>query len=99
VCVVPDCVNEKTVSIGCYYVASGIDVIMGNSFYVSGSQVVSDYLHNKVKDEYGASFHLIEDPIKAADRIVEMINQARDTLGINKKLERKLFDMKDRRAL
>jgi len=30
---------------------------------------------------------------------VELINQARDALGINKKAERKLFDMKDRRAL
>jgi len=97
--VAPEWMSEKAVAIGCYFVASGVDVILGNPFYVSGSQAVSDYLHNKVRDEYGASFHLIEDPIKAADRIVELINQARDALGINKKTERKLFDMKDRRAL
>jgi len=96
--VAPEWMSEKAVAIGCYFVASGVDVILGNPFYVSGSKAVSDYLHNKVRDEYGASFHLIEDPIKAADRIVELINQARNALGINKKAERKLFDMKDRRA-
>jgi hydroxylamine reductase (hybrid-cluster protein) len=73
--------------------------VLGNPFYVSGSEAVSNYLHNEVRKEYGASFHLIEDPIEAADRIVEIINQARDALGINKKAERKLFDMKDRRAM
>jgi len=99
VCVTPNCMNEKTVSIGCYYVASGVDVILVTPFSVSVSQAVSDYLYNKVRDKYGASFHYIDDPIKAADRVLELINQARDALGINKKSERKLFDMKDRRAL
>jgi acid phosphatase class B len=47
---------------------------------------------------FGASFHCIQDPYEAADRIVEMLNARRDKLGINKKAERKLFDMKDRRG-
>jgi carbon-monoxide dehydrogenase catalytic subunit len=97
--VAPEWMSEKAVAIGCYFVASGIDVILGNPFYVSGSQAVSDYLHGGVREEFGASFHLIEDPILAADRIIEILNQARDALGINKKAERKLFDMKDRRAM
>jgi carbon-monoxide dehydrogenase catalytic subunit len=97
--VAPEWMSEKAIAIGCYFVASGIDVILGNPFYVSGSQNVNDYLHNGVREEFGASFHLIEDPIEAADRIVDILNQARDALGINKKSERKLFDMKDRRAM
>jgi carbon-monoxide dehydrogenase catalytic subunit len=97
--VAPEWMSEKAVAIGCYFVASGIDVILGNPFYVSGSEAVSNYLHNAVREEYGASFHFIDDPLKAAERIVEIINQARDALGINKKAERKLFDMKDRRAV
>jgi len=99
VCVVPECMNEMATVVGCYFVASGVDVILGSPLCVSGSQVVGDYLHNKVRDEYGASFHFIDDPLKAADLIIELINKARDALGINKKTERKLFDMKDRRAL
>jgi len=97
--VAPEWMSEKAIAIGCYFVASGVDVILGNPFYVSGSQNVSDYLHGGVREEFGASFHLIEDPLEAADRIVEMLNDARDALGINKKSERKLFDMKDRRMM
>jgi len=97
--VAPEWMSEKAISIGCYFVASGVDVVLGNPFYVSGSQAVYDYLHSGVKDDFGASFHLIEDPMQAADRIIEILNQARDALGINKKAERKLFDMKDRRAM
>ncbi|MCL2269807.1 MAG: anaerobic carbon-monoxide dehydrogenase catalytic subunit [Treponema sp.] len=97
--VAPEWMSEKAVAIGCYFVASGVDVVLGNPFYVSGSEAVNNYLHNGVRDEFGACFHLIEDPVEAADRIVEILNQARDALGINKKAERKLFDMKDRRAM
>jgi len=97
--VAPEWMSEKAVAIGCYFVASGVDVILGNPFYVSGSQNVNDYLHGGVREEFGASFHLIEDPMEAVNRIVELLNQARDALGINKKSERKLFDMKDRRNM
>jgi anaerobic carbon-monoxide dehydrogenase catalytic subunit len=97
--VAPEWMSEKAVAIACYFVASGIPVVLGNPFYVSGSKAVSDYLHGSVQEEFGARFYCIEDPLQAADRIVEILNKARDSLGINKKAERKLFDMKDRRAL
>ncbi|MDR3207506.1 MAG: anaerobic carbon-monoxide dehydrogenase catalytic subunit [Oscillospiraceae bacterium] len=97
--VAPEWMSEKAVAIGCYFVASGIDVILGNPFYTSGSQNVNDYLHSGARADYGASFHLIEDPMAAVERIIEMLNQKREALGINRKAERKLFDMKDRRAM
>ena len=97
--VAPEWMSEKAVSIGCYFVASGVDVFLGNPFYTSGSENVHNYLHGGAANDFGACFHYCEDPLEAADRIVEIINQARDALGINKKTERKLFDMKDRRAM
>ena len=97
--VAPEWMSEKAIAIGCYFVASGVPVVLGNPFYVSGSQAVSDYLHGSIQEEFGARFYCIEDPHEAAGRIVEILNQARDGLGINKKAERKLFDMKDRREL
>jgi carbon-monoxide dehydrogenase catalytic subunit len=97
--VAPEWMSEKAIAIGCYFVASGVDVILGNPFYVSGSENVNRYLHEGAKEDFGASFHLIEDPRQAADRIEEMLNVAREKLGINKKAERKLYDMKDRRDL
>jgi len=97
--VAPEWMSEKAVAIGCYFVASGVDVVLGNPFYTSGSENVNDFLHDGVREEFGASFHLIEDPMEAADRIVELLTEAREKLGINKKAERKLYDMKDRRDM
>jgi len=91
--------SEKAIAIGCYFVASGVDVFLGNPFYTSGSENVNNYLHNGATEDFGACFHYYDDPQKAARRIIEIISAARDTLGINKKTERKLFDMKDRRAM
>jgi len=97
--VAPEWMSEKAVAIGCYFVASGVDVVLGNEFYVSGSENVTKFLYEDTKEIFGGSFHLIEDPLEAADRICEIINDAREALGINKKAERKLFDMKDRRGI
>ncbi|MDR0502953.1 MAG: anaerobic carbon-monoxide dehydrogenase catalytic subunit [Treponema sp.] len=91
--------SEKAISIGCYFVASGVDVFLGNPFYTSGSENVNNYLHGGATEDFNACFHYYDDPLKAAERIIEIISKARDALGINKTQERKLFDMKDRREL
>ncbi|MCL2187125.1 MAG: anaerobic carbon-monoxide dehydrogenase catalytic subunit [Treponema sp.] len=91
--------SEKAIAIGCYFVASGVDVFLGNPFYTSGSENVNNYLHKGASEDFNACFHYYEDPVIASQRIIEIINKARDALGINKKAERKLFDMKDRREL
>ncbi len=95
--VAPEWMSEKAVAIGCYFVASGIDVVIGHPFYTSGSQNVTDYLYGGAKEDFGASFHHIEDPYEAVEKIMAMLHEKREKLGINKKSERKLFDMKDRR--
>ncbi|MCL2813015.1 MAG: anaerobic carbon-monoxide dehydrogenase catalytic subunit [Oscillospiraceae bacterium] len=95
--VAPEWMSEKAIAIGSYFIASGINVVLGNPLYVSGE--VHEYLHNGAKEDFGACFHLIEDPMQAADAICEILMQKREALGINKKAERKLMDMKDRREL
>ena len=97
--VAPEWMSEKAIAIGSYFIASGINVVLGNPLYTSGSEKVNDYLHNGAQEDFGACFHLIEDPYQAADAIVEILMKKREALGINKKSERKLLDMKDRRAL
>jgi carbon-monoxide dehydrogenase catalytic subunit len=91
--------SEKAVAIGCYFVASGVDVVLGNPFYVSGSEKADGFLHEGVRDIFGASFHVHEDPHAAAKAILRMLDERRNRLGINRKAERKLMDMKDRREL
>jgi carbon-monoxide dehydrogenase catalytic subunit len=97
--VAPEWMSEKAIAISCYFVASGIDVILGHPFHISGSEKVTEFLNKESKNLFGASFHVCPDPDAAGDTIVQLLNKARRRLGIDKKVERKLFDMKDRREL
>lgn len=94
----PEWMSEKAVAIGCYFVASGIDVILGHPFYIGGSENAVNFLGGEVRESFGASFHVIDDPLAAADKVMALLEERRDRLGINRRRERKLMDMKDRRA-
>jgi carbon-monoxide dehydrogenase catalytic subunit len=95
----PEWMSEKAVAIGHYFVASGIDVILGRPFYTGGSEPLTKYLCEGLQDVVGAKFHYISDVKQAVETICAHIEKKRDALGINRKAERKLYDMKDRRAL
>lgn len=97
--VAPEWMSEKAVAIGTYFVASGMDVILGQPFSISGSEKVKQFLNEKTKELFGGSFHDCEDPFQAVEKIIQLLDEARENLGINTKAERKLFDMKDRREL
>jgi len=97
--VAPEWMSEKAVAIGCYFVASGIDVILGHPFHIGGSENVTRFLNEETRDIFGGSFHVCEDPLEAANKIMKLLDEDRKRLGIDKKAERKLFDMKDRREL
>jgi len=97
--VAPEWMSEKAVAIGCYFVASGVDVILGQPFNTGGSENVQKYLSEEATKMFGGGFYEIPDPLEAADKVIELIEAARENLGINKKAERKLLDMKDRREL
>ena len=97
--VAPEWMSEKAVAIGCYFVASGVDVILGHPFRISGSANVTQFLNGETRSLFGASFHVCPDPNEAVAKIVELLDRRREKLGINKKAQRKALDMKDRRAL
>ncbi|HBG78490.1 MAG TPA: carbon-monoxide dehydrogenase catalytic subunit [Phycisphaerales bacterium] len=97
--VAPEWMSEKAVAIGCYFVASGVDVVLGRPFHIAGSENVTKFLNEETKNIFGGSFHVAEDPHEAVTKIMGILNDAREKLGINKKVERKLLDMKDRREL
>jgi anaerobic carbon-monoxide dehydrogenase catalytic subunit len=97
--VAPEWMSEKAIAIGCYFVASGVDVILGHPFHIGGSENVTRFLNEETRELFGASFHVCTDPEEAAEKVMEIINRKRDRLGINRKAERRLYDMKDRRAL
>ena len=86
-------ITEKAISIGHYFVASGVLVVFGKEFLpVSGSQNVSDYLFDGIEKDLGGRWAVESDPVKAAEMILERIESKRDALGINVKPERELYD-------
>jgi len=97
--VAPEWMSEKAIAIGCYFVASGVDVILGHPFHVGGSEKVTRFLNEDIRELLGAAFQVCPDPHQAAAAILELLNRKRERLGINRQAERKLYDMKDRRAL
>jgi anaerobic carbon-monoxide dehydrogenase catalytic subunit len=97
--VAPEWMSEKAIAIGCYFVASGVDVILGHPFHTGGSENVSRFLNQEATELFGGSFHDCPDPEQAFAKIMELLDRSRDKLGINAKAERKLYDMKDRREL
>jgi carbon-monoxide dehydrogenase catalytic subunit len=97
--VAPEWMSQKAIAIGCYFVASGVDVILGHPFHIGGSENVTRFLNQETRGLFGASFQVCPDPLAAASAIMEILNRKRERLGINRQAQRKLYDMKDRRAL
>jgi len=97
--VAPEWMSEKAVAIGCYFVASGIDVILGHPFHIGGSEKVTRFMTEETRDLFGASFHVESEARGAVERAMALLDRRREKLGINRRAERKLFDMKDRREL
>jgi len=97
--VAPEWMSEKAITIGCYFVASGIDVVLGHPFHIEGSERVTEFLNEGTRELFGASFHVHPDPAEAAEKVLALLHQRRNKLGIDKKAERKLMDMKDRRGI
>lgn len=95
----PEWMSEKAVSIGMYFVASGVYTVIGEPLPILGAPNLTRYLTEEIEKDVGGKWAFERDPIKAAHMMIEHIEKKRDALGINKEKERKLYDMADRRAL
>ena len=95
----PEWMSEKAVSIGMYFVASGVFTVIAEPLPVLGAPNLMRYLTDEIEKELGGKWAFERDPIKAAQMMLEHIESKRDCLGINVKKERKLYDMEERRAL
>lgn len=78
----PEWMSEKAVSIGCYVVASGILTVLGTVPQVLGSSNVTALVTEGAKDVVGANFAVEPDPHKAAQLIVDHIDNKRKNLGL-----------------
>jgi len=95
----PEWMSEKAVSIGMYFVASGVYTVIAEPLPILGAPNLTRYLTDEIEKDVGGKWAFERDPIKAANMMIEHIESKRDALGINVEKERKLYDMEDRRAL
>jgi carbon-monoxide dehydrogenase catalytic subunit len=95
----PEWMSEKAISIGQYFVASGVFTVFGVTWPTLGSKEVTDYLFKDFEEMYGGMWAFEPDPIKGAQMMIEHIDKKRKALGIDKARERVLYDMAMRREL
>ncbi|MBN2168690.1 MAG: anaerobic carbon-monoxide dehydrogenase catalytic subunit [Actinobacteria bacterium] len=95
----PEWMSEKAISIGHYFVTSGVYTVFGVKWPTLGSQKFTDFLFEEYENIYGAMWDFEPDPEKMVGKILKHIDKKREALGILGKRERVLFDMAMRREL
>lgn len=95
----PEWMSEKAISIGHYFVSSGVYTVFGLHLPTSGAPVFHDYLSKELEKLYGGKWDLEADPIKHAHLMIDHIDKKRKELGIDKARERQLMSMEDRQKL
>ena len=78
----PEWMTEKAVSIGTYFVASGVPVHLWPMPPITGSETVVKILTEDMKDLLGGYFFVEEDPVKTANMMEEIIMEKRKALNI-----------------
>lgn len=78
----PECMSEKAMAIGTWAVALGLPTHLGVIPQVLGSPLVTSVLTSNIKDLTGGYFIVETDPLKAAEKLLEAIDQRRAGLGI-----------------
>jgi len=95
----PEWMSEKAISIGQYFVTSGVYTIFGLHLPTSGAPIFHDYLSKELENQFGGKWDLEADPVKHAQLMIAHIDKKRKELGIDKARKRVLMDMADRQAL
>jgi carbon-monoxide dehydrogenase catalytic subunit len=95
----PGWMSEKAIGIGQYFVTSGVYVMIGVPLAIAGSPEVKHHLEHDMEELYGGMWAYDPDPVSAAWKIIQHIDQKRSALGIDKARERVLLDMSDRQKI
>ncbi|HEY92468.1 MAG TPA: anaerobic carbon-monoxide dehydrogenase catalytic subunit [Dehalococcoidia bacterium] len=95
----PEWMSEKAISIGQYFVGSGVFTVFGVNWPTLGSEEVTKFLFEDFEAMYSGMWAFEPDPLEAAKLMIEQIDKKRKALGIDKARERILYDMAMRREL
>jgi len=95
----PEWMSEKAISIGQYFVASGVYTLFGVTLPFSGAPVFQKYLFEELEKLYGGKWDPEADAVQMERMMIAHIDKKRAALGIDKARERVLMDMSDRREI
>ncbi len=95
----PEWMSEKAISIGHYFVASGVYTVFGVTFPIIEETKFHKLLFEGLEEMGYGKWGFARDPHEMAQTMIAHIDKKRKALGIDKARERVLMDMSDRRAL
>ncbi|MGB5983876.1 MAG: anaerobic carbon-monoxide dehydrogenase catalytic subunit [Desulfobacterales bacterium] len=95
----PEYMSEKAISIGHYFVASGVYTIFGVTFPTIEGTRFHKHLFEDLEEMGLGKWDFAIDPYDMAKKMIAHIDKKRAQLGIDKARERVLMDMADRRQI
>ncbi|RJQ61618.1 MAG: anaerobic carbon-monoxide dehydrogenase catalytic subunit [Desulfobacteraceae bacterium] len=95
----PEWMSEKAISIGQYFVASGVFTVFGVTFPIVENTKFHKLLFEGLERQGLGKWGFAVDPHEISRMMIAHIDVKRKALGIDRARERTLVDMADRRAL
>jgi carbon-monoxide dehydrogenase catalytic subunit len=95
----PEWMSEKAISIGHYFVASGVYTVFGVTFPLVEGTKFQKLLFEGLEEMGFGKWGFTPDPYEMARMMIDHIDKKRRALGIDKARERVLMDMADRQKL
>ncbi|MFZ1201689.1 MAG: carbon monoxide dehydrogenase, partial [Desulfobacterales bacterium] len=95
----PEWMSEKAISIGQYFVASGVYTVFGVTFPIVEDTKFYNLLFDGLEKQGLGKWGFTPDPYEMARLMIAHIDKKRKALGIDKARERVLMDMADRQRL
>ncbi len=87
----PEWMSEKAVSIGFYFVASGVYTIIGHPLPMMGSRNLHRYLTEEIEAEVGGKWAFELDPVEAAHKMLRHIDKKRKALKLKPMMYEQAF--------
>jgi carbon-monoxide dehydrogenase catalytic subunit len=95
----PEWMSEKAISIGQYFVASGVFTVFGVTFPTIADTKFHKLLFEGLEQQGLGKWGFAKEPDQMAAMIIDHIDKKREALGIMGERERVLMDMADRQKL
>jgi carbon-monoxide dehydrogenase catalytic subunit len=78
----PEWMSEKAITIGFYFVGSGVFTVFGGPMPVLGAKGVTDFITKEAEDMLGGRFAFESDPLKTAKLMIDHIDKKRAHLKL-----------------